>query len=69
MTHWTDEVYGPTDGRDCPCGSGKPREDIMDARGIFVAYVCDDCRRRKLQGYRREIFTNSQYDTFGERVG
>lgn len=49
--------------KECPCGSGKPREEIYDARGIFVAFVCDDCRASKLDTYRRDIFTNPSYWT------
>jgi hypothetical protein len=61
--HWTEDVRGPSDasGRACGCGSGKPRENITDARGIFVAYVCDDCRRDRLKGFRVDIFHDSQY--------
>ena len=46
---------------ECPCGSGDYPEAVHDARGIFVAYVCDKCRRDKLAGYRPDIFTDSQY--------
>ena len=62
MAHWTDEIGGTIGGKPCPCGSGNLREDVYDARGIFVAFVCDDCRRRKLQGFRPEIFSNAQYE-------
>ena len=35
-----------------------------DARGIFLCYVCDACRKAKLSRYRPEIFTGySQEDT------
>jgi len=34
------------------CGSGLIREEIKDARGIHVAFVCDKCRKEKLAGYR-----------------
>jgi len=47
--------------KECPCGSGEYPEDIVDARGIFVAYVCDKCRKEKLSGYRSDIFTDSNY--------
>jgi hypothetical protein len=46
----------------CTCGSGEFPEAIYDARGIFVAYVCDKCRKSRLSGFRPEIFTNSQYE-------
>jgi len=35
----------------CFCGSGEPRRAAFDARGIFLAYVCDECEREKLSGY------------------
>ena len=47
---------------DCPCGSGEPRQEVNDARGIFVAYVCDVCQLEKLSRYRPEIFDNPNYD-------
>jgi len=47
--------------QECPCGSGEYPEAIYDARGIFVSYVCDKCRKEKLSKYRPEIFTDSQY--------
>ena len=47
---------------ECTCGSGEYPEAVSDARGIFVAYVCDQCRADKLKGYRPEIFTDSHYD-------
>ena len=46
----------------CPCGSGELREEVHDARGIFVAFVCDRCRAERLRGYRREIFTDPSYE-------
>jgi hypothetical protein len=27
----------------CPCGSGEPRRELVDARGIFCTFVCDKC--------------------------
>ena len=47
----------------CRCGSGLPRRDLCDARGIFCAYVCDKCERRQRAKYRQEIFTDPQYST------
>ena len=47
--------------RPCACGSGELREEVCDARGIFVAYVCDVCRKDKLSGFRPEIFNNPNY--------
>jgi len=45
----------------CPCGSKKPCEALYDARGIFCAFVCDDCEEETRKRYRSEIFTNSNY--------
>lgn len=45
----------------CNCGSGEPRHEVHDARGIFVAFVCDECEARKLKPYRSEIFTDPLY--------
>ena len=54
--------------RECNCGSGKEREEVVDARGIFVTYVCPDCRKEKLAGYRPEIFSDPDYDTYDECI-
>jgi hypothetical protein len=47
--------------RPCPCGSGQPRRDLADARGIFCGYVCNACERRVRRGYDAEIFTDPNY--------
>ena len=47
----------------CPCGSGEPWEEIYDARGIYVARVCDKCKKERLSGYRKDIFTDPNYWT------
>lgn len=49
--------------RTCPCGSGLPRYDLTDARGIFCAYVCEKCEEEKRARYRPEIFTDHNYWT------
>ena len=46
----------------CNCGSGEIWEPVEDARGIFVAYVCSKCEEEKLGGFRKDIFTDSQYE-------
>lgn len=28
---------------ECNCGSNKERYELIDARGIFVSFVCNDC--------------------------
>ena len=48
---------------ECNCGSGNPAFPVIDARGIFVAYCCDDCRRLRLAPYRPDIFTDASYET------
>lgn len=47
--------------RTCSCGSGKSRHGEYDARGIFLTFVCEDCRTRKLAGYRPDVLTDSNY--------
>ena len=44
----------------CPCGSAKPAEAVYDGYNIFMCYVCEDCRKRKLSKFRKDIF--DQYD-------
>jgi hypothetical protein len=69
--HWTDNIHGVCHGKHCSCDGGALRERITDAKGIFVAYVCDECRRDKLSGYRPGIFDIATYaETIapGERI-
>ena len=47
----------------CNCGSEEEAEEVYDARGIYVARVCDKCRKEKLSHYRPDIFTDSDYWT------
>ena len=35
----------------CPCGSGEPQRDLIDARGIFYAFVCDACEKEKRKAF------------------
>lgn len=46
----------------CSCGSGQWAEPAYDARGIYVAAVCDKCREERLSHYRPEIFTEPDYE-------
>ncbi len=50
------------EGKPCPCGSGQPCWALNDARGIFVAYVCDGCEAQTRKGYRTDIFEDPGYD-------
>jgi len=45
----------------CPCGSGKSAEAVYDGYDIFMCYVCEDCRKRKLAQFRKDTF--ERYDT------
>ena len=53
----------------CGCGSGEQKEEVCDARGIFVAYVCSECREQRLAGYRPDIFTDSLMSRLTRMVG
>jgi hypothetical protein len=46
----------------CPCSSGKERRELIDARGILCAFVCDDCEARKRRTFRPEVLTDANYD-------
>jgi len=46
----------------CGCGSGKPRRELADARGIFCTFVCDACERRRMAEFRPEIFADPSYE-------
>jgi hypothetical protein len=46
---------------ECPCGSGLEPEEQVDGYGIFLCYTCEQCEKKKLAGFRPDIFT--QYDT------
>jgi hypothetical protein len=45
------------------CDSGLYHEEVYDARGIYVVRVCEKCEKETLAPYRREIFTDSNYDS------
>lgn len=47
----------------CTCGSGLPRRELTDARGIFCSFVCDRCEAAKRAQFRPDIFTNPNYET------
>lgn len=46
----------------CPCGSSLPFQDYYDARGIFLARACSECRAQKLGTFRPEVLTDSNYE-------
>jgi hypothetical protein len=45
----------------CSCGSGKYKEALHDARGIFCCYYCDSCEQEKRARYRTEVLEDSAY--------
>jgi hypothetical protein len=47
--------------KQCFCGSGLPRYELTDARGIFVSFICDDCEKKVKSKYRKDIFDDPDY--------
>jgi hypothetical protein len=45
----------------CSCGSGKPKEALYDARGIFCCYYCEDCEKEKRSRYRADVLEDPDY--------
>jgi hypothetical protein len=45
----------------CSCGSGLYKDAEYDARGIFLTYACNKCRKGKLSRYRQDVLTDSNY--------
>ena len=45
----------------CRCGSKLYRYPLFDARGIFCAYVCKVCEKKKKSEFRAEIFIDPNY--------
>ena len=54
-----DKLFQPK--KKCSCGSRLDRFVLADARGIFCAFVCDECIQKVMSKYRPEIFTDSDY--------
>jgi hypothetical protein len=51
----------------CPCGSGNSRYDLLDAAGIFLAFVCGDCEDNERSKWTPTIFdSRSRYAVTGE---
>ena len=48
--------------RPCSCGSEQDSWWEYDARGIPLARVCEDCKEKKLSGYRKDVLDNPNYD-------
>ena len=45
----------------CSCGSGERKNELVDARGIFCCYYCDDCEQEKRARYRTDVLEDSDY--------
>jgi hypothetical protein len=48
--------------RECPCGSGLQRHELLDGYGIFLTFVCTRCRQEKLARFRPDIFEPYETD-------
>ena len=46
----------------CPCGSGEYPEALYDGHGIFLCYACPKCKKKKVAGYRPDIFQHYECD-------
>ena len=64
----TDEAGFEQNIKLCQCGSGEERYVLYDARNIPISNVCFSCEDIVKARYRPEIFTDSNYDTYGEQV-
>ena len=45
----------------CRCGSGLARRELVDARGIFCAFVCAACETAKRAEFDPRIFSLPTY--------
>ena len=46
----------------CNCGSGLDSYWENDARGIPLARVCKECKKKVLSKYRPEVLSDSNYE-------
>lgn len=47
--------------RSCKCGSGRHSYELLDARGIYCARVCEKCEDEVKSRYRPDIFEDMNY--------
>jgi len=52
----------------CRCGSTEERHKLLDGRGIFIDYVCDECEDETRAKYRPEIFEYYTQDDVDEPI-
>ena len=55
---WTGKRFVHT----CSCGSEQRAHAEYDARGIFLCFACDDCRKEKLSHFRKAVLNDPFYD-------
>ena len=46
----------------CDCGSGELCYALHDGYNIFLCYVCDTCKDKKLSRYRPDIMEQYECD-------
>ena len=44
----------------CTCGSMKPRWELINAHGLFVCHVCEDCEHERKRTYEELFFLRSR---------
>lgn len=59
---------GIYDIRPCPCGSGKPSQWQLDAKGIPLARTCATCHAQQMARYRPEILTGYSQADLDEQI-
>lgn len=47
--------------RSCRCGSGFPRQEQYDARGIFLCYTCEQCHQREMGKCVTDVLRSLNY--------
>lgn len=53
--------------KQCRCGSGHERYELVDAAGIFCTFVCEVCEPEARKRFNPAIFNeSSQYAATGE---
>lgn len=51
----------------CNCGSGRERFPLVDAAGIFCAFICASCEKKTMAKYNPAIFVErAPYAVSGE---
>lgn len=54
---WTGRNYIHT----CTCGSEQRAYEEKDARGIFLCFACNQCRKEKLSQFRDDVLNDINY--------